>query len=220
MRELVDKIKRRSDKAGLTCGVELLAQLQTYLALLAQWNQRINLTAFDLEQPTDEAVDRLIIEPVLAARHLPVAVETVLDAGSGGGSPAIPLRLASSPFALWMVEAKTRKSVFLREACRALDIKDVTVETARFEQLLTKPSLHEAFDVVTIRAVRVDTRTLTTLQAFLRPGGHMLLFQGADFDDAALRREPTLRQVAAHSLVPTLRSQLVVLTKDRLGVRS
>ena len=131
----------------------------------------------------------------------------------------MPLRLASTPFTLWMVEAKTRKSVFLREASRALGLEHVIVETARFEQLLTRPELHEGFDVVTTRAVRVDTKTLTTLQAFLRPGAQMLLFQGADIDDSAVRREPTLRVTAAHPLVPSLRSQLMVLTKERHGAR-
>lgn len=214
-----EKIKRRADKAGLQLPAELQAQLQVYLEILATWNRRINLTAFDLEAPTDEAIDRLLIEPVLAARYVPVASARMLDAGSGGGSPAIPLRLASHPMRLCMVEAKTRKSVFLREACRALGLDDVSVETARFEQLLTRPELHEGFDLVSIRAVRIDTKTLTTLQAFLRAGGQMLLFQGADVADDALKREPTLRRVAAHPLVPALRSQLVILAKERLGPR-
>ena len=78
-----------------------------------------------------------------------------------------------------MVEAKTRKAVFLLEALRHLDIADASVETARFEQLLTRPELHEAFDVLTIRAVRVESATLVTLQAFLKPGGQMFWFQGA-----------------------------------------
>ena len=219
IRGLAEKVRRRADKVGLNCSPELLSKLQTYLDLLAQWNRRINLTAFHLDQPSDEAVDRLIIEPVLAARHLPSGLERLLDAGSGGGSPAIPLRLAAAPFALLMVEAKTRKSVFLREACRTLDLGDASVETSRFEQLLTRPNLHEAFDAVTMRAVRIDTKTLTTLQAFLRPGGQMLLFQGSDVDGQTYRREPTVRQISAHGLVPALRSQLVVLAKERVGVK-
>ena len=44
--------------------------------------------------------------------------------------------------------------------------------------MLTRPELHEAFDVMTIRAVRVESATLVTLQAFLKPGGHLFWFQG------------------------------------------
>ena len=66
-----------------------------------------------------------------------------------------------------MVEVKTRKAVFLREAVRALGLRDAEVETSRFEELLPRPELHEALDLVSIRAVRIETRTLNTLQAFL-----------------------------------------------------
>ncbi len=84
----------------------------------------------------------------------------------------------SDPSRLTLVEAKTRKAVFLVEALRHLEIADGSVETARFEQLLTRPELHEAFDLLSIRAVRVEARTLLTLQAFLRPGGRLLWFRG------------------------------------------
>ena len=69
----------------------LASSLVTYYELLARWNRKINLTS--LEDP-DEAIDRLLLEPVIAARHLSPAVVNVMDVGSGGGSPALPLALA------------------------------------------------------------------------------------------------------------------------------
>ena len=57
-----------------------------------------------------------------------------------------------------MVEVKTRKAVFLREAVRELALKDAEVETSRFEELLSRPEMHESADIVTIRAVRVEPR--------------------------------------------------------------
>ena len=90
-----------------------------------------------------------------------------------------PLKLASENLHLRMVEVKTRKAVFLREAVRALGLRDAEVETSRFEELLPRAELHEALDLVSIRAVRIETRTLLTLQAFLRPGGKLLLFRGS-----------------------------------------
>jgi 16S rRNA G527 N7-methylase RsmG len=74
-----------------------------------------------------------------------------------------------------MVESKARKSAFLREALRQLETEAV-VETARFEELLARPEFHETFDVLTLRAVRVEARTLGGLQAFVRPHGRLLLF--------------------------------------------
>ncbi len=67
-----------------------------------------------------------------------------MDVGSGGGSPAIPLKLAVPRLRLTMVEAKARKSAFLREAVRHLGLEQRSVETARYEELLARPDLHEA----------------------------------------------------------------------------
>ena len=70
-----------------------------------------------------------------------------------------------------MVEVKARKSAFLREAIRQLGLTDTQVENTRYEELLTRPELLEASDVLTLRAVRVETRVLLTLQAFVAPRG-------------------------------------------------
>ena len=86
----------------------------------------------------------------------------------------IPLKLADPELHLRMVEVKTRKAVFLREAVRTLGSRDAEVETSRFEELLPRPELHESLDLVSIRAVRIEARTLLTLQAFLKTGGKIL----------------------------------------------
>ena len=78
-----------------------------------------------------------------------------------------------------IVEAKTRKSVFLREALRVLEMTDAEVVTSRFEELLAKPELHEAHELLTLRAVRVESAVLMNLQAFVRPGGEIFLFRAA-----------------------------------------
>jgi len=213
-RAFQERLLKRARKAGCSVSPSLGGQLEQYFSLLARWNAKINLTAFNLREPKDEAFDRLLIEPLVAAQHLPASVANVIDIGSGSGSPAIPLRLAAPDVRLTMVEAKTRKAVFLLEALRHLNIGNATVETARFEQLLTRPELHEAFDVMTIRAVRVESSTLMTLQAFLRPGGHLFWFQGAgrELEPDLLVFPLVLSRVV--SLVEASGSRLVILNKQ------
>ena len=115
-----------------------------------------------------------------------------------------------------MVEVKTRKAVFLRESVRALNLRDAEVETSRFEELLPRAELHEALDLVSIRAVRVETRTLNTLQAFLKPGGKLMLFRGASKSDLEDSPPPPLTWLATYPLVDSLHSKLVVLGKTRV----
>lgn len=187
-------------------------RLASYYELLSRWNRKINLTALD---DPDEAIDRLLLEPILAARHLPTGDVDIMDIGSGGGSPAIPLKLAgSSSSRLTMVEVKARKSAFLREAVRTLGLDKTTVETSRYEELLARPDLHEAFGLLSLRAVRVEVRTLLTLQAFIRPGGLMFLFRGPSGPDAP-EVVPPLRWTGTFPLVESLQSRLTVLQKIR-----
>jgi 16S rRNA (guanine527-N7)-methyltransferase len=198
--------------------------LSSYFRLLEFWNEKVNLTSFSLRDAPDEAIDRLLIEPLVAARHLHGVQghghgprlgphPRLLDIGSGGGSPAIPLKIAIPSLHLLMVESKTRKSAFLREAVRQLDLTDTSVETVRAEDLLTRPDLHESQDLVSVRAVRVEQKLLTSIQAFLRLGGRILLFRTSTGTDSPPLVAPPLVYEATWTLVENLRSRLVVLRK-------
>lgn len=215
-REFRARLQRRATRAGVTVDPALASQLEIYYRLLATWNQKINLTSLNLREASDEAFDRLLVEPLVAARFVQTGLQRMMDVGSGGGSPAVPFALAVPGLSLLMVESKTRKSVFLREAVRSLDLKAAEVVTARFEELLARPDLHEAHDLVTVRAVRIESRVLLGLQAFLRPAGQLFLFRGPASSDPSDAAPPPLIWRATFPLVESLRSRLVVLEKRHL----
>ena len=109
-------MKHSSDASG---GVsrETLARLETYAALLLQWNRTINLIS-----RKDEAVlwERHIVDSLALLPVLPQDFSHAIDLGSGGGLPGIVLAICTGkPFHL--VESDQRKCAFLREAARALD---------------------------------------------------------------------------------------------------
>ena len=215
-REFQERLARRARRAGLTIRPDLAAQLEVYYRLLSTWNNKINLTGLSLSDFSPDSLDRLLIEPLLAAPHVRPGVSSVLDVGSGGGSPAIPLALALPDITVLMVEAKTRKSVFLREALRALGLTRGDVVTSRFEELLTKPRLHEAHDLLTIRAVRIEARVLMSLQAFVRPNGEIFLFRTTAGASGPTTVTPPLAWKASYPLLEQA-SSLVVLEKRQVG---
>ena len=214
-REFKERLSRRVKKAGIVVPAGLADRLWVYFELLSKWNAKINLTGLNLEDPTPEGLDRLLIEPLLAAPHAHGA-KSLIDIGSGGGSPALPLALALPGARLVMVEVKTRKSVFLREAARELGLEDARVVTARHESLLVDPSFHDAFDLLSIRAVRVEPRVLSALQAFIRPGGRLFHFRAAA--DTAPLLPPPLQLAGAHPLGDASRGQLLVIIKTQKNV--
>jgi 16S rRNA (guanine527-N7)-methyltransferase len=221
-REFSERLAKRARKANLSLDPQSSEALAAYYRLLEFWNEKVNLTAFSLKDAPDEAIDRLLVEPLVAARHLHGAHghgprlgphPRLLDIGSGGGSPAIPLKIAIPSLHLVMVESKTRKSAFLREAIRHLNLSDASVETVRAEDLLTRPELHESQDLISVRAVRLEQKLLTSIQAFLRLGGRILLFRSSAGTDTPPLVAPPLVYEATWTLVESLRSRVVVLRK-------
>lgn len=213
-RDFRTRLSRRAAKAGLFLDDPLAHGLAGYYELLSRWNRKINLTALD---NTDEAIDRLLLEPVVAAKVSGLTAGELMDVGSGGGSPAIPLLMVLGPEArLTMVEVKARKSAFLREAIRQFNLSG-TVETSRYEELLARPELLERFDVLSVRAVRVEPKILMTLQAFVRPGGRLLLFRGPTGSAAPANVLHPLEWEATIPLVDSLQSRLTILRKRTSG---
>ena len=170
----------------------LLGQLETYYLLLAKWNATINLTGLDLESLADPVLDRLLIEPVQAARYIDATAHSIIDIGSGGGSPAIPLVAVCDWLQLTMVESRSRKVVFLREAARELGLR-ATVLGSRYETLLGDVQFTRAFDVLTIRAVRTSRDILGDLSRLISEQGHLFLFTSAAAPAASVPPELSLR---------------------------
>ena len=155
----------------------------------------------------------MLIEPVVAARYVPESARTLLDAGSGGGSPALPLKLAKPRLQLRMVEVKTRKAVFLREAVRTLGLARCGSRNLALRRLLPRAELHESLDLVSIRAVRIEARTLADPSGVSEDRRKNSLFRGPGGLDLQDSAPPPLRWMATYPLVNSLHSKLVVLSK-------
>ncbi len=184
--DLILAIDARIKAAGVTCPPDVVQGCATFLALLARWNRRLNLTSLPLADPVPEAsIDKLIIEPLVGVPLLETGDENWVDLGSGGGSPAIPLRLAHRAGTLWMVESRSRKCAFLREAVRSLGLPDTHVVEGRYEAL---PQLRDV-DLITIRAVRLDEAVLGVVRGLLRPRGRVLAYGGWRAGTAGLEEE-------------------------------
>lgn len=210
MPDMAERLVQRAALSGLTVAGPLVVKFTAYLHLLERWNEKINLTS--LVDP-DEAVDRLILEPLAAAARVPSGGR-LIDLGSGGGSPAIPLALASGAAKLVMVESRERKAAFLREAIRHLGLSPMaSVEARRFEELAEHEDFVGAFDMVSIRAVRTDLRILATTARFLAPSGLVALFRGPSGAPLPEGLPSTLAHVATVPLLKQSNARLTLLRR-------
>ena len=160
------------------------------------WNRRINLTSLPLgDRISASTVDKLIVEPLLAAQLFPKSVGNWLDLGTGGGSPAIPLRLAMRSGSLTMIESRERKCAFLREVVRSLALERTRALSLRFEAI----GVDERADVVTLRAVRVDAALADLLARLIVTGGQLFCFGTTSLTTGSRWRAWLHSRTARHS---------------------
>jgi 16S rRNA (guanine527-N7)-methyltransferase len=198
--EFRDNLLRRAAVAQLPVDSGLIEPLERYVRLLTRWNEKVNLTALTLDPLADETIDRLLIEPLAAAQFVQESSSPWWDVGSGGGSPAIPIKLLRPALLLTMVESRSRKAAFLRELVRELGLRAATVDAVRFEELAARVDAVDCVGLVTVRAVRADSRFVEAVGRVLRAGGQLLAFrQGADADAV-----PGFALVAHSVLLPTV----------------
>lgn len=172
-----DHLASRLEAAGLTPSQSVVAGCLDYLDLLARWNRTINLTSLPLnpaDSNCERTIDKLLVEPLVAAQllNLPGSAWRWVDLGSGGGSPAIPLRLCVTSGELLMVESRSRKCAFLGEVVRSIGLPRTRVSNVRFDALEADGNI----DMVSVRAVRFDDEFINIISRLLTTGGHLLSF--------------------------------------------
>jgi 16S rRNA (guanine527-N7)-methyltransferase len=205
--EFRERLSIRAENAGVSVAADAQAQLELYFQLLTRWNAKINLTALPLYRPTDETFDRLLIEPLAAAKYVADSALRWFDVGSGGGSPAIPLKIAQPRIELTMTESKGRKAAFLREAVRALGLANVDVENERFEAVAELARPH-TIDLVSVRAVKHAPALFTAIHRVLTPNGRAFFFRSSAGD---LKIPPGFSMVQVASLGTSAAARLSVL---------
>jgi 16S rRNA (guanine527-N7)-methyltransferase len=213
------KISSRFNELGLVASSDQIQQLADYFCLLAKWNDRINLTALPVDSASNSAIDRLLVEPMVASKLVTATDELLVDLGSGGGSPAFPLKVGAPRLRAVLVESRERKCAFLREVVRSLQLANVEVANTRFEVLRSKGDLAGQVDLVSFRAVRADDSLWGTVSDLLKPGGRAFWFGGPDWPagEAAPHGVPGLSITSSPILVRSAAdgqaSRLAILQK-------
>ncbi len=185
---------------------EIAGQFQNYLELLQKWNARLNLTAI---RDPEEILQRHFVECIFAARHLPAEIRTLLDFGSGGGFPGIPIALCRPEIQVTLGESQAKKATFLRETARSLGIPNAEVYNGRVE------ALDRTFDAVTLRAVDKMKEACRDAIHLVAPGGYLVLFLSDEALEDAVSEFDQIQWAAPILLPASKQRRLLIGQKPR-----
>lgn len=204
MRELWNEL---AERGGRVLTEEQHRRLERYLDLLAEANTRMNLTRIvDKEQARAAHVgDALTLlqfvppaQPAQPAQPAPPAQGAlkIVDIGSGGGVPGIPLAVALPECQITLVEATQKKAAFLQQCAAELGLSNVTVLAKRAEDVASG-ALREACDVVTARAVGELAFLVEWGIPLLKKGGKLLAMKGAKAQEEIAAAERAIKLLTA-----------------------
>jgi 16S rRNA (guanine527-N7)-methyltransferase len=165
---------------GIRLGPAELDRFATYHREILLWNRRINLVS---ERSAREIVIRHFLDSLTPAPYLDRPEGALIDLGSGGGFPGIPLRIALPGLHLSLIEASRKKSSFLSHVVRALRLDGVDVIRERVEGLTAGEALAGRFDTLISRAAFKLPDLIRTASFFLKPGGQLIAMKGSDPQD-------------------------------------
>jgi 16S rRNA (guanine527-N7)-methyltransferase len=185
--------------AGIALPASARDKLERYLALLAKWNRTYNLTA--IREP-GQMVTHHVLDSLAVLRELPPAERLrVLDVGSGGGVPGLPLAIARPAWTVVLVDASHKKGAFLQQAAIELQLENVQAVVARIEDYAPPAP----FDVVISRAFSDLATFARAGLPHLAPGGRLVAMKGVVPHEELAELPPQVRVTAMPALaVPGL----------------
>lgn len=149
-------------------------QFAVHARELLRWNRKINLTS--IEEPLDVAIKHYV-DAVIPARFIrPDAA--LLDVGSGGGFPGIPLKIVLPSLSVTLIDATRKKINFLNHAIRMLRLQGIRAQHVRIEDFAKDRRLHRSFDVITCRAFSSLPSFVTGTLPLLKPDGVWIALKG------------------------------------------
>lgn len=160
----------------LELGRDVQRAFALYAEQLLAWNERMNLTA--ITDPEAIAMRHFLdsLSVKLAVTFSPGM--RVIDVGTGAGFPGLPLRLVFPSIELALLEATTKKTLFLEHITQLLGLTNVRILNARAEEAGQDPTTREKFDLALARAVAPMPVLAEYLLPFCRVGGRCVALKG------------------------------------------
>ncbi len=175
-------LAERMDGLRIDYCAETPEKLAGYHAMLADWNERLNLTG---DADFELSLDRHYTDSLapLAIAGLFPENAGLIDVGSGAGFPGLPLAIARPDMSVTLLDSLMKRVKFLDAVKTELALQNVRAVHSRAEDAARDAQLRERFDIAVARAVAPFNVLCELLLPFVRVGGKMICYKGPAASD-------------------------------------
>lgn len=166
-------IQDGAKEMGIDIGPKQTEQCSLHAVELLRWARKINLTA--ITDPTEMAIKHYL-DSFAPAPWFPEETTHLLDMGTGGGFPGIPLKIYFKAMPVTLMDASRKKTNFLKHVIRMLGLEKVEVIQTRVEDI----SSPRSYNIIVSRAVSNITKLCRMASPLLAPDGTIIAFLGKE----------------------------------------
>ena len=168
-----------ANKNNIKVNDEQIENLYKYMVGIIEWNDKVNVTAIVEERLfiVKHFIDSLLINHYLQGK------ERIIDIGTGGGFPGIPLKILNKEMKFTLIDSVNKKLNVIRDLSEKIGLENLEVIHTRAEDLANKKDYRECYDVATTRAVSNLSTILEYMIPFVKVGGIAVCMKGPNYKE-------------------------------------
>ncbi len=174
-------LKNGAKEYGLSLSDNQVLQLETYMKLLIEWNEKVNLTA--ITEPEEIITKHFLDSMSVFGTEYIKNGDSVIDVGTGAGFPGLIMKIANPKIKLTLLDALNKRLNFLQAVCEEINVSDVNFVHSRAEDGGNNPLYREKYDVAIARAVANMSTLSEYLLPFVKVGGYFIAMKGPLADE-------------------------------------
>ena len=174
-------LKNYFDKFGISCSEVQYKQFKDYMELLLDMNEHINLTA--IKEPGEFILKHYVDSSIIYNSAEYGMAKNVLDLGTGGGFPGVPLAILSPEKEFILVDSLNKKLKAVLEMAKKIGLKNVKVVHGRAEDLGRNPKYRDHFDLCVSRAVANLAVLCEYCLPFVKEKGYFIAYKSGEIEE-------------------------------------
>lgn len=177
-----------ANKNNIKVNDEEIEKLYKYMKGIIEWNDKVNVTAITEERLfiVKHFIDSLLINHYLQGK------ENIIDIGTGGGFPGIPLNILNKEKKFTLIDSINKKLNVIRDLSEKIGLENLEIIHTRAEDLASKKEYREMYDVATTRAVSNLSTILEYMLPFVKVGGIAVCMKGPNYKEELEEAKKTI----------------------------